>query len=90
MEDAATVEISRSQIWQWIHSDSTTDQGVSIAPAYIRKIAEEETERPRSELGHAIYDASRFEEAKALFETVALSEDFPDFLTLPAYTILED
>jgi malate synthase len=90
MEDAATAEISRSQIWQWIHSDSTTDRGVSITPAYIRKIADEETERLRSELGHATYDASRFEEAKALFETVALSEGFPDFLTLPAYTILED
>jgi malate synthase len=90
MEDAATAEISRSQIWQWIHSDSTTDQGISITPAYIRKIADEETERLRSELGHAVYDASRFEEAKDLFETVALSEDFPDFLTLPAYTILED
>jgi malate synthase len=90
MEDAATAEISRSQIWQWIHSESSTDQGVSITPAYVRKIADEETERLRSELGHAVYDASRFEEAKALFETVALSEDFPDFLTLPAYTILED
>ena len=90
MEDAATAEISRSQIWQWVHSDSTTDHGVSITPAYIRKIADEETERLRSELGHAIYDASRFEEAKSLFETVALSEGFPDFLTLPAYAILED
>ena len=90
MEDAATAEISRSQIWQWIHSESATNQGVSITPAFIRKIADEEAERLRSELGHAIYDASRFEEAKALFETVALSEDFPEFLTLSGYTILED
>ena len=89
MEDAATAEISRSQIWQWVHSASTTDHGASITPAFIRKIADEETERLRSELGHAIYDASRFEEAKSLFETVALSEDFPNFLTLPAYNILE-
>jgi malate synthase len=90
MEDAATAEISRSQIWQWVHSGSVTDHGTSITPAYIRKIADEETERLRSELGHAIYDASRFEAAKSLFETVALSEEFPDFLTLPAYNILED
>jgi malate synthase len=89
MEDAATAEISRSQIWQWVHSASTTDHGTTITPVYIRKIADEETERLRSELGHAIYDASRFDEAKSLFEAVALSEDFPDFLTLPAYTILE-
>jgi malate synthase len=89
MEDAATAEISRSQIWQWVHSASTTDHGASITPAFIRRIADEETERLRSELGHAIYDESRFDEAKSLFEAVALSEDFPDFLTLPAYTILE-
>jgi malate synthase len=89
MEDAATAEISRSQIWQWVHSGSTTDHGASITPAFIRKIADEETERLRSELGHEIYDASRFDEAKSLFETVALSEEFPDFLTVPAYNILE-
>ena len=90
MEDAATSEISRSQIWQWVHSGSKTDSGTSITPAYVRKIADEETERLRSELGHAIYDSARFDEARALFETVALSEEFPDFLTLPAYDILED
>jgi len=90
MEDAATAEISRSQIWQWVHSASITDHGATITPAFIRKIADEETERLRSELGHEMYDASRFEEAKSLFETVALSEDFPNFLTLPAYSILED
>ncbi|MEN8239489.1 MAG: malate synthase A [Actinomycetota bacterium] len=89
MEDAATAEISRSQIWQWVHSASTTDHGTSITPAYIRKIADEETERLRSELGHSVYDASRFEEARSLLETVALSEEFPDFLTLPAYDVLE-
>jgi malate synthase len=90
MEDAATAEISRSQIWQWVHSSSTTDDGTAITPAYVRKIADEESDRLRSELGHEIYDASRFDEARSLFETVALSEEFPDFLTLPAYTILED
>lgn len=90
MEDAATAEISRSQIWQWVHSGSTTHDGTSITPAYVRKIADEETDRLRSELGHEIYEASRFEEARSLFETVALSDEFPDFLTLPAYDILED
>ncbi len=90
MEDAATAEISRSQIWQWVHSGSETDDGVRITPAYVRRIADEETERLRSELGHAIYDAARFEEARSLFEAVALADDFPDFLTLPAYTILEN
>jgi len=90
MEDAATAEISRSQIWQWIHSGSETDDGVRITPDYVRTIADEETDRLRSELGHETYDAARFDDARTLFETVALADTFPDFLTLPAYTILEN
>ncbi len=89
MEDAATAEISRSQIWQWVHSASSTENGTRITPELIRKIADEETDRVRAELGHAVYDASRFDEARALFEQVALSDEFPEFLTLPAYEILD-
>lgn len=89
MEDAATSEISRSQIWQWIHSGSSTAEGSDITPAFVRKIADEETDRLRTELGHDMYDRGRFEEARTLFERVALADDFPDFLTLPAYEILE-
>ncbi len=89
MEDAATAEISRSQIWQWIHSGSQTSDGTAITSDYVRTIAGEETARLRSELGDEIYDASRFEDARALFEQVALAHEFPDFLTLPAYEILE-
>jgi malate synthase len=89
MEDAATAEISRSQIWQWIRSGAVTVEGHEITPAYVRKIADEETDRLRTELGHEVYDGGRFEEARALFERVALADEFPDFLTLPAYDILE-
>jgi malate synthase len=89
MEDAATAEISRSQIWQWIRSRAMTAEGDEITPALIRKIADEETDRLRSEFGHEVYDAGRFEEARALFEEVALAESFPNFLTLPAYDALE-
>jgi len=89
MEDAATAEISRSQIWQWIRSGATTAEGDDITPAFIRKIADEETDRLRAELGHEVYDEGRFEEARTLFEQVALAETFPDFLTLPAYETLE-
>ena len=89
MEDAATAEISRSQIWQWIRSDAATVEGDDITPAFVRKIADEETDRLRAELGHEIYEQGRFEEARELFERVALAESFPDFLTLPAYEILE-
>jgi malate synthase len=89
MEDAATAEISRSQIWQWVRSGAQTVEGDDISPSYIRKVADDETDRLRSELGHEVYDEGRFDEARELFERVALADDFPDFLTTPAYEILE-
>jgi malate synthase len=89
MEDAATAEISRSQIWQWVHSESRTVDGHEITPAYINKIADEETDRLRSELGHEVFDGARFDEARQLFTSVALADNFSDFLTVPAYEILE-
>lgn len=89
MEDAATAEISRSQIWQWVRSSSHTDDGMPITPALVRKIADEETDRIRTEIGHEAYEIGRFDEARSLFEEVALAETFPDFLTLNAYTVLE-
>ncbi len=89
MEDAATAEISRSQIWQWVHSAARTDEGVTVTAELVREIADAETARMRDEFGSAVYDSSRFDEARSLFESVALADDFPDFLTLPAYEILE-
>jgi malate synthase len=89
MEDAATAEISRSQVWQWVRSGARTVEGEDITASYIGKIADEESDRLRSELGHDAFDAGRFDEARDLFEQVALSTDFPDFLTIPAYEILE-
>lgn len=89
MEDAATAEISRSQIWQWVRSGATTTSGVLITPALVTKIADRETEGIRTEIGHQAYESGRFDEARELFERVSLAEDFPEFLTLPAYEILE-
>lgn len=89
MEDAATAEISRSQIWQWVRSGATTDSGTAITPELVRKIADEETDAIRAAIGHEAYEAGRFDDAKGLFEDVSLADDFPEFLTLPAYEILE-
>jgi malate synthase len=89
MEDAATAEISRSQIWQWVHSGASTEEGDDITSAFVRKVADEETDRLRAEFGHDAYEAGRFEEARELFELVALADEFPEFLTIPAYDILE-
>ena len=79
MEDAATAEISRSQIWQWIHSQAITDTGELITYDWVKEMLEEEfTRLPR-------FDADRFDDALEIFTDVALGEDFPAFLTTSAY-----
>jgi malate synthase len=90
MEDVATAEISRSQVWQWVHNEVVTAEGDTVTGGYVRGIADEETARLRAELGDAAYEAGRFTEARSLFETVALADEFPPFLTLPGYEILEE
>ncbi len=88
MEDAATAEISRSQIWQWVHAGTSTESGVKIDKAYVGQIADEELERLRVELGAEAFAAGHFDLARTLFERVALADDFADFLTLPGYDML--
>jgi malate synthase len=89
MEDAATAEISRSQIWQWVRHGVTTTDGSTVDPEFVRAIVAAEVARLREEYGAEVFATARFPEAQQLFEQVALAEDFPDFLTLPAYDILE-
>jgi malate synthase len=88
MEDAATAEISRAQVWQWIRHGETLDDGRPVTPDLVRKLAESELEKIRGEIG----DDEWFEKegrpdlSRSLFERVALSGDeFVEFLTLPAY-----
>jgi len=88
MEDAATAEISRSQLWQWVHVGATLDSGAKVDRELVIRIADEEMSRLRSDLGEDALAAGHFEMARALFERVALSEKFIEFLTLPAYEIL--
>jgi malate synthase len=93
MEDAATAEIARAQVWQWIRHGATLDDGRAITPELVRELETSELERIREEIG----DDEWFETqgrpglSRELFETVALSgEEFVEFLTLPAYERLED
>jgi malate synthase len=82
MEDAATAEISRSQIWQWVkHGRFDRD--------HVRKILDEEMAKIRAEVGDEVWQKGRPDETKAIFERVALSDEFPDFLTLPAYEYID-
>ncbi len=83
MEDAATVEISRSQLWQWIRHGTTTDSGVAITRDHVAGVVEEET--ARIAVGLAEADLVRLGQARELFQRVVLDEEYLDFLTVPAY-----
>ena len=89
MEDAATAEISRTQIWQWITHRAALDDGRTVTRVLVGQLIAEEFVRVRDEVGAARFDRGRFEEARALFERVATSDELQDFLTLPAYDALE-
>ena len=93
MEDAATAEISRSQVWQWMRHGGRLDDGRTITPELVREIATEELEKIRSEIGDDEWfeREGRPKQSRELFERVALSgeEEFVEFLTLPAYEQLE-
>jgi malate synthase len=89
MEDAATAEISRSQVWQWVHHGATLAAGQRVTRELVRRLEDEELATIRGHLGPRTFDAGRFDEARTLFEEVALSEQFVEFLTLPAYGHLE-
>jgi len=84
MEDAATAEISRSQIWQWVHNEITLDDGPQVTRALVEQIIAEELGKISAALGGA-FDAARYEQAAGLFTQVALADDYAEFLTLPAY-----
>jgi malate synthase len=88
MEDAATAEIARSQVWQWIrHGRTLEDDDTRVTPELVRRLEDEELEKIRSEIGDDAWfeREGRPRESRELFERVALSEDFVEFLTLPAY-----
>jgi malate synthase len=84
MEDAATAEISRSQIWQWIHNDVPLDDGRLVTRDLTERLIDEELSKIRAASG-AGFDAERYGQAVALFTEVALTDSFADFLTIPAY-----
>jgi malate synthase len=88
MEDAATAEISRAQVWQWMHHRAPLEDGRPVTPERFRQVLAEEMERLEAEGAPARYGAERLEEARALFERLSTAPRFEDFLTLPAYQIL--
>src|SRR4051794_4962289 len=91
MEDAATAEIARSQVWQWVRHERELDIGVLVTPELVHRYEMLELEKIREEVGDDFFRTQgRPEESRELFERVALSEDFEEFLTLPAYEELPE
>lgn len=85
MEDAATAEISRSQIWQWINADVVFENGEHATAELARKVAAEELTAIRAEIGDEAFAAGKWQQAHDLLLQVSLDQDYADFLTLPAY-----
>ena len=88
MEDAATAEISRAQLWQWVRHSARLDGGEPVTHERVRAEVEDALHALRREFAPD-WERRRFDEARKLFEDVALSEDFAEFLTLPAYGLLD-
>jgi malate synthase len=88
MEDAATAEISRAQVWQWLHHQAELADGRRVTPELFRAVMADEMERVRQQIGPGLYDKGRFPEAMELFAAMSLAPDFPEFLTLPAYKLI--
>ncbi len=89
MEDAATAEISRTQIWQWVKHGVELDDGRTVTTELVRRLLDEETAKIRDDVGEETWRAGRPDETRELFEQVALSPDLVEFLTLPAYELLD-
>ncbi len=86
MEDAATAEISRSQIWQWIRSPKgVLDDGRKVTKELFRALLADELPKVRTTLGEAAWAAGKYEDGAKLFEKITTDDQYVEFLTLPAY-----
>jgi malate synthase len=89
MEDAATAEISRSQLWQWVHNGTVLQDGRVVTDDLVRDILRTESATIRAEVGEDAWTTGRFVDAANLFEQVALADDYADFLTVAAYELID-
>ena len=85
MEDAATAEISRSQLWQWIKNEAKTDVNKSIDKSFITELIEDEVNK----IKEIQENSEMLSEAVTLFSDLIFDEDFEEFLTLPAYNLID-
>jgi malate synthase len=89
MEDAATAEISRTQLWQWVRHGVTLGDGRVVTDKLVRELLDEETAKIRSRVGEEVWRQGRPEETREIFERAALSPELIEFFTLEAYDYLD-
>jgi malate synthase len=90
MEDAATAEISRAQVWQWIrHPRGVLTDGRKVTKALFRSVLDEELGKIQSWVGQERYEKGKYREAAELFDRITTSDQFTEFLTLPGYEQLD-
>ena len=89
MEDAATAEISRTQVWQWLRHGARLDDGREVTPQLVRRVIDEEQGVVATEVGDARFRSGRYGPAATLFRELVLAEECAEFLTLPAYELLD-
>ncbi len=88
MEDAATAEISRTQVWQWLRNKATLDDGRVITQELYEDLRDDEIQKIKDHVGSKNYVSGKFAEAIRLFNQLVVQEEFGEFLTIPAYDIL--
>jgi malate synthase len=89
MEDAATAEISRTQIWQWVRHDARLEDGRTVTAELVRSMLDEETAEIRHSVGEQTWQAGRPVETREIFDRVALAPELIEFLTIVAYDYLD-
>jgi len=85
MEDAATAEISRAQLWQWSHHHARMNDGTALTVEKVNDTIPKVMDRLRNQMGAGRFDSGKFDEAAELFREMTEAEEFPEFLTLAAY-----
>ena len=89
MEDAATAEISRAQVWQWVHTDGVKlEDGREVTLELYTELFQKVLADLRSQLGDKVFEGGKYQQAAELFDNMIRDKDFVDFLTLPAYELV--
>jgi malate synthase len=89
MEDAATAEISRAQVWQWLHHGAALEDGRRVTAELVSTLIDDEMRKIEAEIGSDRFRAGRFEDARSLFERISTATALETFLTIPAYELLD-